>query len=223
MDILVVEDDPETARRAADGLRRFGHAVTVAGDGERALDLARAGAFEVVVADRLLPGLDGLELVAALRTEGCRVPVLLLSMLDGIDDRITGLDAGGDDYLAKPFDVRELAARVAALGRRARLDATRLVVGDLELDLLSRQARRGVRRLDLLPREFRLLELLARNAGDLVTRAMLLEQVWNFRFDPRTTVVETHVSRLRAKLENGSEPPLLHTLRGQGYCLRVPG
>ena len=143
-------------------------------------------------------------------------------MLDGIDDRITGLEAGGDDYLVKPFDLRELAARVVALARRAHMEATEICVGDLRLDLLSRQASRAGRELALLPREFSILELLARNAGGVVTRSMLLEEVWNFRFDPQTTVVETHMSRLRAKLDSDGEASLLHTVRGQGYCLRAP-
>jgi len=219
--ILVVEDDPETSRYIVNGLRRVGHDVTLADDGERGLEFALAEQFHVAVVDRMLPRLDGLALVAALRGQGGRTPVLLLSMLDGIDDRITGLDAGGDDYLVKPFDFRELAARVAALVRRARMDSTEVCVGDLRLDLLSRQASRAGRSLDLLPREFSILELLVRNAGGVVTRSMLLEEVWNFRFDPQTTVVETHMSRLRAKLDGNGQTALLQTLRGQGYCLRA--
>jgi two-component system OmpR family response regulator len=219
--VLVVEDDPEISRYVMSGLSCFGHAVTLADNGEQGLDIARADHFHVAVVDRLLPRLDGLALVAALRADGHRIPILLLSMLDGVNDRITGLEAGGDDYLAKPFDLRELMARVTALARRSHMDATRISVGDLELDLLSRQASRAGRRLELLPREFRILELLARNAGGTVTRNMLLEEIWNFRFDPQTSVVETHMSRLRAKLDGSSGSPLLQTLRGQGYCLRA--
>ncbi len=222
MNILVVEDDPETARFIMSGLKRFGHDVALAGDGESGLDLAFEGSFDVAVVDRMLPGLDGLALVAALRGQGRRIPVLLLSMLDGIDDRIIGLEAGGDDYLVKPFDLRELAARVVALARRAHMATTEIWVGDLRLDLLSRQASRAGRELALLPREFSILELLARNAGGMVTRSMLLEEIWNFRFDPQTTVVETHVSRLRAKLDGDGQTSLLQTVRGQGYCLRAP-
>ena len=222
MNILIVEDDLETARFLTDGLKRFGHDVALAGDGERGLELALAESFHVAVVDRMLPGLDGLALVAALRGQGRRIPVLLLSMLDGIDDRITGLEAGGDDYLVKPFDLRELTARVVALARRAHMEATEICVGDLRLDLLSRQASRTGRELALLPREFSILELLARNAGGIVTRRMLLEEVWKFRFDPQTTVVETHMSRLRAKLDGDGGVSLLHTVRGQGYCLRAP-
>jgi len=222
LNILVVEDDPETARFIMSGLKRFGHDVALAGDGESGLDLAFEGSFDVAVVDRMLPGLDGLALVAALRGQGRRIPVLLLSMLDGIDDRIIGLEAGGDDYLVKPFDLRELAARVVALARRAHMATTEIWVGDLRLDLLSRQASRAGRELALLPREFSILELLARNAGGMVTRSMLLEEIWNFRFDPQTTVVETHVSRLRAKLDGDGQTSLLQTVRGQGYCLRAP-
>lgn len=222
MNILVVEDDPETARFITSGLQRFGHDVALAGDGESGLKLALAESFHVAVVDRMLPGLDGLALVVALRGQGRRTPVLLLSMLDGIDDRVTGLEAGGDDYLVKPFDLRELVARVVALARRAHMGATEICVGDLRLDLLSRQASRAGRELALLPREFSILELLARNAGGIVTRSMLLEEVWNFRFDPQTTVVETHMSRLRAKLDGDGQASLLHTVRGQGYCLRAP-
>lgn len=222
MNILVVEDDPETARFIMSGLKPFGHDVALAGDGESGLDLASEGSFDVAVVDRMLPGLDGLALVAALRGQGRRIPVLLLSMLDGIDDRIIGLEAGGDDYLVKPFDLRELAARVVALARRAHMATTEIWVGDLRLDLLSRQASRAGRELALLPREFSILELLARNAGGMVTRSMLLEEIWNFRFDPQTTVVETHVSRLRAKLDGDGQTSLLQTVRGQGYCLRAP-
>lgn len=223
MHVLVIEDDPDTARHVSAGLEGHDHTVAVAADGETGLDMARSGQFDVLVVDRLLPGMDGLSLVRALRADGRRTPALILSTLDGIDDRVTGLEAGGDDYLVKPFAMRELAARVAALHRRVDLRATRLLVGDLELDLLARKARRGERRIELQPREFRLLEFLMRHAGEVVTRRMLLERVWNFHFDPQTTVVETHLSRLRDKIEAGEEARLLHTIRGAGYCLRAPG
>lgn len=223
MRILVVEDDARTARHIADCLQREGHDATEAQDARRALELARSGRFDLLIVDRLLPGLDGLSMVSRLRRAGNPVPVLFLSALDGLEDRVEGLRAGGDDYLVKPFAASELAARVAALGRRADLSATRLCVADLEIDLVARRARRGERPIALQPREFRLLEVLMRNAGQVVTRDMLLHEVWNFHFDPRTTVVETHVSRLRAKIEPPPEPPLLHTERGAGYRLRAPG
>jgi two-component system OmpR family response regulator len=220
MRILLIEDDVATAAHVRDGLEEDGHDIEVAGDGDTGLASALAGRHDVLVVDRMLPGRDGLSLVAELRARGIAVPTLFLSTLAGIDDRVSGLEQGGDDYLVKPFALSELVARVNALGRRARDQrATRQHVGDLELDLLARTASWAGRELELNRREFELLSYLARHAGQLVTRKMLLEQVWGFHFDPRTTVVETHLSRLRGKLERaGIENPIV-TVRGAGYTL----
>jgi len=185
---------------------------------------AMGNGFDLLIVDRMIPGLDGLTLVKSLRTAGHHTPVLFLTALGGVEDRVSGLNAGGDDYLVKPFAFSELAARVAALGRRPRTTAaeTRLHVLDLELDLLSRTVRRRGELIELQPREFRLLEYLMRHAGQVVTRTMLLEHVWDIHFDPRTNVVETHISRLRAKVDKGFEAELIHTVRGAGYCVRGP-
>ncbi len=224
MKILLIEDDPETADYLQGGLREHGHVVDRAADGRDGLFLATTEAYDLLMVDRMLPGLDGLALVKVVRAAEIRTPVLFLTTLAGIDDRVTGLDAGGDDYLVKPFSFSELLARVHALGRRPPLsDSPRLLrVADLELDLQRRTAVRGGRRIDLQPKEFRLLEYLMRHAGQVVTRTMLLEQVWDFHFDPKTSVVETHISRLRSKIDKGFAPELIHTTRGAGYCLRAP-
>jgi len=222
--ILLVEDDTATADYIEEGLREHGHHVVRAEVGRDGLYLAMSTAPDVAVVDRMLPGLDGLSMVRALRSAGSPVPVLFLTALGGIDDRVTGLNAGGDDYLTKPFSFAELAARVAALGRRpsALAAGTRLVVHDLEIDLLARQVQRGGETIDLQPREFRLLEYLAQHAGQVVTRSMLLEHVWDLHFDPRTNVVDSHISRLRAKIDRGRAMPLIHTIRGAGYRLNAP-
>src|SRR5581483_931708 len=178
--------------------------------------------YDVMIVDRMLPGLDGLGIVKTIRGAGVKTPVLFLTTLGGIDDRVEGLEAGGDDYLIKPFSFAELNARVNALARRAPLTETQtsIKVADLELDLLKRSVARGGRRIELQPQEFKLLEYLMRHAGRIVTRTMLLEHVWEFHFDPQTTVVETHISRLRSKIDHGFSKPLLHTVRGSGYCIR---
>jgi two-component system, OmpR family, response regulator len=224
MKILLVEDDVETADYILQGLQEEGHRVVVDRDGRDGLFLATDQSWDLVIVDRMLPGVDGVTLVRSLRGGGVTTPVLFLTTLGGIDDRVAGLNAGGDDYLVKPFAFAELVARVAALGRRPRQTAaeTRLKVGDLELDLLGRTTHRAGLEIDLQPREFRLLEYLMRHTGQVVTRTMLLENVWDFHFDPRTNVVETHISRLRGKVDKGFEPELIHTIRGAGYCLRAP-
>ena len=225
MKVLVVEDDAETAAYIVNGLSEHGHVVDYASNGREGLFLAGSGGYEVAIVDRMLPGLDGLSLVKTLRGGGIRTAVLFLTNLGGIDDRVEGLDAGGDDYLPKPFAFSELLARVNALGRRPSLNAVETVlrVADLEIDLLKRTVMRGGRAIDLQPREFRLLECLMRNAGKVVTRTMLLEKVWDFHFDPKTNIVETHMSRLRGKVDRGFACELIHTIRGAGYSIRAPG
>jgi two-component system OmpR family response regulator len=223
--ILVVEDDSETAAYLVNGLTEHGHVVDHVSDGRAGLFMAVSEKYDVLVVDRLLPELDGLGMVKSVRGAGVKTPVLFLTALGGIDDRVQGLDSGADDYLVKPFAFSELVARVNALARRPALadaEPTVLRVADLELDLLKRMALRGGRRIELQPREFRLLEYLMRHAGQVVTRTMLLEQVWDFHFDPRTSVVETHISRLRGKLDGGDGQDLIHTVRGAGYTLRAP-
>ncbi|HKN27439.1 MAG TPA: response regulator transcription factor [Roseiarcus sp.] len=224
MKILVVEDDEETADFIATGLEARGHEVTVAKDGREGFERATADRFDVVILDRMLPQLDGLGVVALMRAEGVSTPVLFLTNLSGIDDRVDGLEAGGDDYLVKPFAFEELMARLSALARRPTLGSspTVLKAGDLEMDLVARTVRRGGEDIDLQPREFRLLEFLLRSEGRIVTRKMLLEQVWEFHFDPKTNIVETHISRLRTKIDRGREVSLIQTVRGAGYTLRVP-
>jgi two-component system, OmpR family, response regulator len=225
VNILLVEDDPETADHVAQRLQEEGHRVDVASDGQVGLSRATGASWDLLIIDRMLPGLDGLGLVRIIRGGGIPTPVLFLTTLGGIDDRVIGLDAGGDDYLVKPFAFAELIARVHALGRRPRQTApeTKLKIADLEIDLLSRAVERAGRDIDLQPREFRLLEYLMRHAGQVVTRTMLLEHVWDFHFDPHTNVVETHISRLRSKIDKGFAPELIHTVRGAGYCLRALG
>jgi two-component system, OmpR family, response regulator len=221
--VLVIEDDAETAGQLADCLRAGGYAADLAGDGARALDLARAADYAVMTVDRLLPKLDGLEVIRRLRGDGIVVPALIISALGEVDDRIRGLRAGGDDYLVKPFAFAEMLARVDALARRSAAVArdTLLRVGNLEVDLLTRTARRRGREIELLPREFRLLEFLVRKAGEVVSRSMLLQHVWDLHFDPTTNVIDVYVGRLRKKLDGG-DYPLIHTVRGVGFCLRAP-
>jgi two-component system OmpR family response regulator len=224
MKVLVIEDDRDTADYVARGLKEHGHVVDHAASGRDGLFLAADGSYDVMVVDRMLPEVDGLTLVKALRGAEVRTPVLFLTALGGIDDRVEGLEAGGDDYLVKPFAFAEFLARVHALARRppvAQVESV-LRVADLEIDLIARRVTRAGRRIDLQPREFRLLEYLVRHAGQVVTRTMLLEQVWEFHFDPRTNIVETHVSRLRAKVDRDFNVGLIHTVRGAGYCVRAP-
>ena len=223
MHVLVIEDDVETARYLRKGLAESGHAVALVHDGREGLAAALDHGFDVAVVDRMLPGLDGLSLIATLRRERRRIPVLVLSALAQVDDRVRGLKAGGDDYLTKPFAFSELLARLEALARRAggEGDETRLRVADLELDLLSRVVTRAGREIALQRREFELLAYFMRHAGQVVTRTMLLERVWGYHFDPRTNVIDVHVSRLRRKIDKGFDGPLIHTVRGVGYSLRA--
>jgi two-component system OmpR family response regulator len=221
--ILLIEDDEETADYVVEGLRSEGHEIQVAADGRAGLLSAASEAWDLLIVDRMLPGLDGLGVVRTLRASGIAAPILFLTTMGGIDDRVAGLNAGGDDYLVKPFAFAELAARVDALGRRPQRAApeTVLRVADLEMDLLTRTVRRGGQPIELQPREFDLLQYLMRHAGQIVTRTMLLENVWDFHFDPHTSLVESHISRLRSKIDRG-RPELIHTVRGSGYCLRAP-
>jgi len=221
MRVLVVEDDREAAAYLVRGLSESGHGVILATDGREGLERVRSESFDAVVLDRMLPSADGLSIVAAMRAARNQTPVLVLSALGDVDDRVQGLRAGRDDYLAKPFAFAELLARLEALTRRGSVE-TRLVVADLEMDLLQRRVARAGCDIDLLPREFRLLEYLMRHAGHIVTRTMLLEKVWDHHFDPQTNVIDVHVSRLRQKLDKGFAAPLLHTVRGAGYTLRAP-
>ncbi len=223
--ILCVEDDATTADYIAKGLGEAGFAVSIASDGRDGLFQASDGSFDAIVLDRMLPGMDGLAVLAALRAGGVTTPVVMLSALASLDDRVRGLRAGSDDYLAKPFAFAELLARIEAVRRRGAMassgDApvTRLAFDDLEVELLARRVTRGGRRIELQPREFRLLEFLLRHQGQVVTRTMLLEGVWDYHFDPGTNVIDVHVSRLRKKLDDGGAKSLLHTVRGAGYRL----
>jgi two-component system OmpR family response regulator len=223
MRILIIEDDLEAARYMVKGLRESGHVVDHAAAGADGFNMAEQGGYDVLVVDRMLPGLDGLSLVEKLRRGGNTDPVLFLSALGDVDDRVRGLKAGGDDYLAKPYAFMELLARIEALARRrnpAEAETT-LRVGALEMDLLTRKVTRAGSEIQLQPREFTLLEYLMRNAGQIVTRTMLLENVWEYHFDPQTNVIDVHISRLRAKIDKGFDTALLHTVRGAGYCLRA--
>jgi two-component system, OmpR family, response regulator len=222
MRVLIVEDDETIAGFVAKGLREAGFAVDQAGDGRHGLELARSLPYDAAIVDVMLPGLDGLALVEALRRAGVRTPVLFLSARHTVDDRVSGLQAGGDDYLVKPFAFAELLARVQALVRRASAAAepTRLAVADLELDLLTREARRAGQRLELRPKEWALLEYLMRHAGRVVSKTMILAHVYDYSFDPGTNVVDVLVHRLREKIDHGFEAKLLHTVRGAGYVLR---
>ncbi len=221
MRVLIVEDEPHTAEFIVRGLREQGMTVEHTANGREALAFASQHSFDAIVLDRNLPGLDGLSVLKGLRAAGITTPVLVLSALGHADERVRGLRAGADDYLAKPFSFDELQLRVQGLLRRRQSDATetRLACADLEMDLLSRVVKRQGRTLDLLPREFKLLEELLRNRDKVVTRTMLLERVWDYRFDPHTTLIDTHISRLRRKIDEGFDRPLLHTLRGVGYKL----
>jgi two-component system OmpR family response regulator len=223
MRILLIEDDAEAADYIAQGLLDEGHELHVAAEGRRGLFQATGEDWDLLIIDRMLPGLDGVAITRTLRAADVGTPVLFLTALGGIDDRVTGLNAGGDDYLVKPFALAELIARVAALGRRPQRTApeTVLRVADLEIDLLARSVRRGGDTVDLQPREYELLEYLIKHAGQVVTRTMLLENVWGFHFDPLTNFVESHISRLRGKINNG-RPDLIETVRGSGYRLRAP-
>jgi len=222
--ILVIEDDPETADQLADFLTTSGYQVDLADNGDDGLSRGRSADYAVMTIDRMLPGLDGLALIHRLREDGIATPALIISALGEVDDRVRGLRAGGDDYLVKPFAFAELLARVEALARRSAtvLKETLLRVGDLELDLISRTAHRGGREIDLLPREFQVLEYLVRNQGQVVPRAMLLQHVWDLHFDPTTNVIDVYVGRVRRKIDDSQAYPLIHTVRGVGFCLRAP-
>ena len=225
MHLLLIEDDADAARFLAKGLRESGYVVDIASDGREGLFRSTVGSYDLIIADRQLPHFDGLSIVAMLRRNGRRTPVLILSALGSVDDRIEGLRAGGDDYLAKPFAFGELLARIEALLRRGSQPeaTTRLRIADLELDLLGRKVVRSGKAIDVTSKEFQLLEFLARRAGQVVTRTMLLEAVWDLHFDPQTNVIDVHISRLRAAIDKGFERPLLHTVRGAGYVLRDAG
>ena len=223
MRILLIEDDPKAAAYLCAGLAPEGHEVMVAPDGREGLLTAATGGFELLIIDRMLPQLDGLAVLRTLRGANIYTPALFLTALGGLDDRLEGLRAGGDDYLVKPFAIEELAARVVALGRRNAVPPkpTRLQIADLELDRLSRAVWRAGRKIELKPREYELLEYLIMRQGQIVTRIMLLEDVWGFRFVPQTAIVEAHISRLRGKINHGFAPELIHTYRGAGYKIDV--
>ncbi|AOX17737.1 winged helix-turn-helix domain-containing protein [Kozakia baliensis] len=225
MRILLVEDDPTVRSFIIKGLRETGHLVEEADNGKDGLFLAVSENFDIIILDRMLPGgIDGLRILETLRAQNNATPVLLLSALADVDERVAGLRAGGDDYMTKPFAFSELLARVEALARRGSAEQapqTKLVVADLEMDLLSRTVKRGDEKIDLQPREFRLLEFLMRHAGQVVTRTMLLERVWDYHFDPQTNVIDVHVSRLRQKVDKPFDTALIHTIRNAGYILRA--
>ncbi len=221
MRILIIEDDKKTADYIRKGLGECGFMSDWVADGPDGLHMATSGEYDALIVDRMLPGLDGLSIVRALRAAEISVPVLILSALAHVDERVTGLRAGGDDYLTKPFAFSELLARLEALLRRPKAIAqeTVLQVGDLTMDLLARKVTRGGKPIDLRPQEYKLLEYLLRHAGEVVTRTMLFEGVWDFHFDPQTNVVDVHISRLRQKIDKGFDKPLIHTHRGGGYCI----
>jgi len=223
MNILLIEDDEATARFVVTGLTEDKHTVTVAINGQDGFVAAASKPWDLIIVDRMLPTLDGLSLVRRLRAGEVTTPVLFLTTMDGIDDRVHGLNAGADDYLVKPFAIRELLARTAALHRRMmRTPSDPIVrVDDLEVNLLSREVRRAGAKIDLQQREFQILDVLLKNAGQIVTKTMLLQRIWNFHFDPQTNLVESHISRLRSKVDRGHRE-LIHTVRGAGYCLREP-
>lgn len=222
MQILIVEDDEATATYIQKGLVEAGHIAEIAHSGDAGLEMARAGNYDALVIDRMLPNLDGLSLIANLRERGNETPVLILSALGEVNDRVEGLKVGGDDYLTKPFAFSELLARLEALARRTNAEAkdTTLTVGELKMDLLGREVQRGNTRIDLQPREFRLLEYLMRHSNQVVTRTMLLENVWDYNFDPQTNVIDVHISRLRSKIDKNFDSQMLNTVRGAGYILR---
>ena len=221
MRVLIIEDDQQTLAYLKRGLEEAGHTVDQAADGKEGMYLALEGRYDVAIIDRMLPGTDGLSIVRAMRASKIDTPVLILSALGEVDDRVQGLRAGGDDYLVKPFAFAELLARLDALTRRRDGDApvTTLNVDDLEMDLLSRTVKRGAKVINLQPREFRLLEYLMRHADQVVTRTMLLEGVWDYHFDPQTNIIDVHISRLRGKIDRDFDKPLIHTVRGAGYML----
>jgi len=223
MRILVIEDDKDAASWLVKGLKESGHIVDHAVDGDKGLELAVSGTYDVLIVDRMLPKLDGLAIIRHLRAQDNKVPILILSALSDVDERVTGLRSGGDDYLAKPYSFAELLARVEGLGARKLLDPkdAKLKAMDLEMDLMTRTVTRGGKPIVLQPREFKLLEYLVRHAGHIVTRTMLLENVWDYHFDPQTNVIDVHVSRLRGKLDKGFAQPLLQTVRGAGYMIRA--
>lgn len=223
MKLLLIEDDTRMADFIQRGLTEHGHVVDLAENGKDGLFLAASGKYDAAIVDRMLPGLDGLSIVKMLRATANHVPALFLTTMAGIDDRVEGLEAGADDYLVKPFAFAELLARLGALARRPPVSdvQTTLQIGDLAMDLLKRVVTRAGRPIDLQPQEFKLLEYLMRSDGRVVTRTMLLEHVWDFHFDPQTSVVETHISRLRAKIDKGFDTELLKTVRGAGYSLRA--
>ena len=225
MRILIIEDDREAASYLIKALKEAGHVADHAADGEEGLHAAETRDYDVLIVDRMLPKLDGLSIIARLRESGHRTPVLILSALGQVDDRVKGLRTGGDDYLSKPFAISELLARVEVLGRRrgGKDVETSYRVGDLELDRLSHEVRRAGKPIVLQPREFRLLEYLMKHAGQVVTRTMLLENVWDYHFDPQTNVIDVHISRLRSKIERDFGSAILHTVRGAGYIMRAEG
>ncbi len=222
MQVLIVEDDTEAALNMQKGLKEAGIEARLAGDGQAGLDAVAAETPDVIILDRMMPVMDGVSMLQRLRANGAAVPVLFLSALGELEDRVSGLRAGADDYLVKPYALTELVARVEALGRRKDKDSveTTLRVGELEMNLIKRQVKRETTLIDLQPREFQLLEFLMRHAGQNVTRTMLLEKVWAYHFDPQTNVIDVHFSRLRAKLDKGFDRPMLHTVRGEGYMLK---
>ncbi len=223
MHLLLIEDDLQAAEYLAKGLRENGYDIDCSADGRDGLEKALKGRYDVIIADRQLPYVDGLKIIAALREKEDPTPVLILSALGTVDDRVAGLRAGGDDYLTKPFAFSELLARIEALRRRASISSettTRLKVGDLEVDLLARRAYRGGRAIELTTKEFQLLEYLMRRPGQVATRTMLLENVWNLHFDPQTNIIDVHMSRLRNAIDKGYPKPLIHTVRGAGYVLK---
>tara|TARA_R110002073_G_scaffold4321_5_gene28552 strand:- start:17888 stop:18565 length:678 start_codon:yes stop_codon:yes gene_type:complete len=224
MNVLLVEDDDLTREYVLAGLHGAGHSTDHAIDGIDGLALALRAAYDAIILDRMLPGMDGLSLLKALRAAAIHTPVLFLTAIGGLDDRVDGLEAGADDYLVKPFAFSELAARLAAIGRRPALqtEQVRLTVADLEMDLVRRRVVRAGQPIDLLPKEFALLEYFMRSQGRVLSKTMLLERVWDFHFDPQTSVVETHISRLRGKIDKPFDQPLLHTIKNVGYCLRAP-
>ncbi len=222
MRVLIIEDDRDAANWLVKGLSESGHVADLASDGETGLSLAMNEGYDILIVDRMLPKLDGLSIIKSIRSSGLKTPVLILSALSDVDERVKGLRAGGDDYLAKPYAFAELLARVEGLGRRkiGEVTETKLKAADLEIDLLTRTVTREGKPILLQPREFKLLEYLMRNAGHIVTRTMLLENVWDYHFDPQTNVIDVHISRLRAKIDKGYDEPALQTIRGAGYMIR---
>lgn len=223
--ILIVEDDPEMARQLVDSLATSGYEIDLAVDGDEGLSRGRCGNYTVMTIDRMLPGIDGITIIRRLREAGVITPALIVSALGEVDDRVRGLRAGGDDYLVKPFAFAELLARIEALARRSDSAVREMVlrIGDLKLDLLSRTATRGGRTIELLPREFKVLEYLVRNQGQVVPRAMLLQHVWDLHFNPGTNIIDVYVGRIRRKVDAPDGHPLIHTIRGVGFCVRAPG